>query len=221
MITKNDFVELDFTAIVKETNIVFDTSDLQIAKKNGLFQEGEEEKFKPIKLCIGQGMVIKGLDKALEGKEIGKEYEIDIPSKEAFGERNPNLIKIVSINSFREKGVEPTPGLVLALDNVLVRIAAVSGGRVIVDFNNPLSGKEVIYKIKIRKKIENNKEKISSLCNFFIGQEADIEIKENKTEVLLKDKISQAVEKELKKKIKELVGIEVEFKNIGGKNNFS
>jgi FKBP-type peptidyl-prolyl cis-trans isomerase 2 len=50
---------------------------------------------------------------------------------------------------FREKNVDPRPGMVFALDNSLAKILAVSGARVMTDFNNPLSGKHVKYKFNI------------------------------------------------------------------------
>lgn len=211
MISKNDFIELEFTASIKETGEVFDTTEKDVAKKHHLLNESNETSFKSLKISVGNGMVVKGLDKALEGKEVGRNYEITISPKEAFGERNPNLTKVMSLNSFRQKGVDPQAGMVLSLDNILVRISAVSGGRVIVDFNNPLSGKEVLYKFKILKKITDNSEKVSALVYFFLQHEVKMEMQENKAEIFISHEIIESLKKELKKKIKELVGIESEF----------
>lgn len=216
MLKKNDFVELDFIAKVKETNAVFDTTILEEAEKAGLLHEKEKDKgkFKPIKVCIGQGMLLQGLDKALEGKEIEKWHEIEILPKEAFGERDSKLVRILPLKAFREKGIEPVTGMTLGLDNILVRIAAVSSGRVITDFNNPLSGKNIIYKFRINKKIDDNKEKLEILAEFFLGKAEKVNIENGKGIVEFKIKIPEAIEKEFAKKAKDILNMDVEIKEI-------
>ena len=143
--SKGQFVEIDFTGFVKQTGEIFDTTVKENAKKANL----PSERLKPLVICVGEGMVLNSFDKSLEQKELGKEYSIDLKPKEAFGERDPKLVKIVPLNFFHKKGINPYPGLSLNMDGIIVRISAVSGGRVITDFNNPLSGKEITYKFKI------------------------------------------------------------------------
>jgi FKBP-type peptidyl-prolyl cis-trans isomerase 2 len=174
-IKKGEFVEIEFTGFSEEGK-VFDTNIEEVAKKNSMYNEEDKEKFKPLKICIGEGMLVKGFDKALEGKETEKEYKISLEPNEAFGIRNKDMIKTVSINSFKQQGFMPVAGMVVSLDNMLARIAAVSGGRVIIDFNNPLSGKKVNYEFKILKKINDDKEKIEMIINNSLGLPAEIEI---------------------------------------------
>ncbi len=213
MIKKNDFVELDFIASVKETNSVFDTTLPEEAEKAGLLQnEKDKEKFKPIKICVGRGMALQGLDKALENKEIGKWHEAELQPKEAYGERDAKLVKIMPIRIFKEKGIMPAAGMMLTLDNLLVRIAAVSSGRVITDFNNPLSGKVVIYKFKIGRKIDDAKEKLEILAGLFLGKPESVKIENNKGIVEFFIKVPEAIEKEFSKKAKEILGLEIEIR---------
>ena len=73
MIKKNDFVEVEFIAKTKDTGQVFDLTDEKIAKENKVYDLNY--KYKPIIVCIGQEDVIKGLDEALENKELNKEYD--------------------------------------------------------------------------------------------------------------------------------------------------
>jgi len=93
---KGDFVELKFTGYsngqVFDSNIEEDLKKMQVEKKP-----------EPTIVIIGQGMLVSGLDAALEGKEIGKEYEIRLGPKEAFGERNPGLLKTIPLKVFTEK----------------------------------------------------------------------------------------------------------------------
>src|SRR3989344_7065524 len=165
-IQKNDFIEIEFTG--KANNEIFDTTYKEEAKKIGI-----EADVKPIIVSIGNEMLLKGLDENLEGKEIEKQYSIKIAPEKAFGSRNPSLIKTIPMKVFREKNMNPVPGLTLQMDNYLAKVLSVSGGRVIVDFNNPLAGKEIQYDFKILRKVEDSKEKINALQDFFFRQRFD------------------------------------------------
>ncbi|MBI3333878.1 peptidylprolyl isomerase [Candidatus Pacearchaeota archaeon] len=154
---KNDFIALRFTGYANGE--LFDSNRDEDAKKLGSTEEPKEAI-----VVIGQGMVVRGLDKALEGKEIGKEYEVEIDIQEGFGERKRELVKTIPLKVFSEKNVHPRPGMMLALDDMLVKIIAVSGARVITDFNNPLAGKNLKYKFSISRVITDEQEKVKSLC---------------------------------------------------------
>lgn len=211
MLKKNDFVEIDFIARVKETNNIFDTTLPDEAEKAGLLQDKKEkERFKPIKICIGQAIILPGLDNALEGKEVGKWDEIELKPAEAFGERDLKLVKIIPIGVFRKKGIMPQAGMMLTLDGMLVRIAAVSSGRVIADFNNPLSGKAVIYKFKINKKFDDEKEKLEILTSLLLGKPEKVSIENGKGIVEFKINVPDTIKEEFSKKVKEILKIDVE-----------
>lgn len=221
MLKPNDFVELDFIARIKEAGQVFDTTLLEEAEKANLLGEEEtkekataEKKFKPFRLCIGQGMLVAGLDKALEGKETGNWYEIELQPRDAFGLRDPKLVKILSLRAFRERGINPAPGMVLNLDNMLAKIVTVSSGRVVVDFNNPLSGKAVIYKFKINRRIEDKNEKLEILMEFFLGKPEKINLQDKKAVIEFKIKFPEKIKEEFSKKVKEILSLDVEIKEV-------
>jgi len=202
-IKKNDFVEIEFTG--KSNNEIFDTTHPEEAKSIGL-----DVNVKPIIASVGNEMLLKGLDKALEGKEINKKYSVHILPEKAFGKRNASLIKTIPIKIFREKNMDPAPGMVFQLDQHLVRILSVSGGRVIVDFNNPLAGKEIDYDFKILRKVDDDKEKINAIQDFFFKQRFEFELKNKK--VIFKDGKIKPIIDVFKDKFKELSGLDIEFK---------
>ena len=196
-INKNDFIEIKYTGYAN--NEIFDSNieeDLKKLNPNS----------KPDKtiIAVGQEMVVKGLDDAFTGKEIGKEYTIKLSSKEAFGERKRDLIKTIPLKAFTEKKVSPYPGLVLTLDDLLVKIIAVSGARVITDFNNPLAGKEISYKFTIIRKVTEEKEKAEALFLVLFKFMPQYEIKEN---IIIKGpKALEILVKVYSEKFKELLG---------------
>jgi len=181
IIEKNDFIELEFTASVKGGGI-FDTNVKEDAEKTGM----NVNELKPLFISVGNGMVIRGLDKELEGKEIGKKYSVEIPDEEAFGKRNNELVKMSSLKPFSAQNIIPQKGMQVFLDGMLARILSVSGGRVLVDFNNPLAGKSVIYSFKIKRKVGDENEKINILQDFLFKRRFDFEKKEKEITFKLK-----------------------------------
>jgi len=156
-------------------------------------------------------MLLKGFDNALEGKEVGKQYSISLPPKEGFGQRIPSMIKIIPMRLFQQKGIMPYAGLSLNMDGVVVRISAVSGGRVIADFNHPLSGKDLIYDFKIIKILDEDREKLSSIVENFLREEPSKVIKSlegKKAAIKSANKLPKKFIEELSAKIKALTGID-------------
>jgi FKBP-type peptidyl-prolyl cis-trans isomerase 2 len=184
---KGEFIEIEFTGNVKDTGIVFDTNMKKDAEKAKL----DVKNIKPFILSIGKEMIVKGFDEDLQGKEIGKEYSLEIKPEKAFGKRNPSLVKMVSLRAFKEQDINPQRGMTLSLDGKIARVLSVSGGRVLIDFNNPLAGKDVVYKYKIKRKVRDKKEKINALQDFFFKKRFDFEIKDKKILFKLPEKDSQ------------------------------
>ncbi len=199
---KNEFVELEYTGYANEE--MFDSNT-----------EGDLKKLSPnakkreVIIIIGQGMVVPGLDSALEGKEIGKEYEITLSAKEGFGERHRELVKTIPLKIFREKNITPYPGMALNMDNMLARIITISGGRVITDFNNPLSGKVLRYKFRIVRKVSDEKIKVEVVLGLLFKFVPDFEIGEK---VIVKGpKILGQYIDLAKNKFRELIKMELVF----------
>jgi FKBP-type peptidyl-prolyl cis-trans isomerase 2 len=156
-------------------------------------------------------MVVPGFDKALEDKEIGKEYDIHISSKEGFGPRKRELLKTIPLHVFTKHKVNPYPGAVLYLDNSLVRVITVSGARVITDFNNPLAGKDLDYKFKIKRIILEEKEKINAFFKFYFKFIPDIIIEAKKITVRGKPEMEPIISI-FQKKFHEIFKKDLEFK---------
>ena len=202
-IQKNDFISFEFIARAKGGEI-FDTNILEEAKKLGL------EKVKPNIICIGQGMVVSGLDKSFEGKETGKDYEIELKPEEAFGARDSSLIKTYPLKAFLSRNINPQPGMMLALDNSIAKIISVSGGRVIIDLNNPMAGKNIIYKFNILNSLDSIEDKAAALRDYFYGSQAEFEVKENKI-IIKAPKEAEKFIMIYKDKFKEMLNLDLEF----------
>jgi len=112
-------------------------------------------------------MFLKGVENFLIGKDIGN-YNLNLEPEKAFGKRQQQFIQMISMKIFKEKKLNPFPGAIFNFDGKMAKVLSVSGGRVLVDFNNPLSGKSVNYKLKILRKIDDMNEKTRALIDFFL-----------------------------------------------------
>ena len=202
-ISKKDFIEIEYTGRIKDDNAAFDTTDKKVAKENNIDSERE---FGPLIVCVGENQVLKGLDQSLEGKEVGSEYSTVILPENAFGAKNPKLIQMIPTSKFIKQKIQPIPGLQLNIDGVLGTIKTVGGGRTLVDFNHPLAGKELSYKVKINRKVTNAGEQLTGYLQLLLGvKHLQIEMSENKAKVTLKMEIPKEVQGELNNKIASLI----------------
>jgi len=202
-ISKRDFVEVEYTGKTKEDNIVFDTTDEKTAKDNNIHAAKME--YGPVVVCIGENQILEGLDKELEGRETGKEYTIELTPEKAFGKKDVKLIRMIPASAFRKQSIDPQPGLEVNVDGVLGLVRRAGGGRCLVDFNHPLTGKDITYKIKINKIITDDKEKVKSYLKLVLGSKVEFELKEGVVEVKIEKEIPKEVKENISKKLIELV----------------
>jgi FKBP-type peptidyl-prolyl cis-trans isomerase 2 len=203
---KGDFIELEFLGRNLGNNEVFDTNMTEEAKKIDLKLSG-----KPLIICIGKSMVVPGFDESLESKEVGKKYTIKLSPEKGFGKRHSNLIRTMPLKIFAQQKVYPQPGMTFALDNNLVKVISVTGGRVMVDFNNPLAGKDLEYEFTIKRLVTDKRERVSAVQLFFFGHEFEFDIDEKTNKIIFKDLKLVPVLNAFKSKFKELLGMEVEI----------
>jgi len=205
---KHDFVELEFVARNLGNNEIFDTNIPAEAKKIGL-----EMNSKPFIISIGRGMVVKGFDEALEGKDTEKKYAVKFGPEKGFGKRDSKLVRLIPMKIFVEQKIHPQPGMTLALDNNLVKVVSVSGGRVMVDFNNPVAGKDIEYEFTIKKIVTDDKERVLAVQRFLFGHEFKFEIEEKagKKKIVFEDIKLTPILNAFKNKFKEILDMEVEI----------
>ncbi len=149
-ICEHDFVVLDYTGHLPNGH-VFDTTQETVARAFSL--PARQGGYAPARICVGERQLLPGLDSHLIGMKIGVKHTITLSPEEAFGKRDVKNVKIVPFNYFKEYKVQPYPGLQINVDGEVGTVKSVSGGRVIVNFNHPLAGQEVVYDVTVHSKI--------------------------------------------------------------------
>jgi FKBP-type peptidyl-prolyl cis-trans isomerase 2 len=197
---KNDFVEVEYTGRLEDKS-VFDTTDEKTAKEAGIAKEGT--KFTPVVICLGENHILKAIDDRIIGSEPGL-FNINLSAEQAFGKKNVKLLKLIPMKVFIKQKVAPFPGLEVNIDNMYGIVRTVSGGRVIVDFNHPLSGRNVLYEIKVNKLVENPLEKARAIFKNELNI-TDTKLEYTEGKLLIEEKIPKDVLEAIRKRILELI----------------
>jgi len=215
-LNKKDFIEIEFTARVKDGEF-FDSNIPEDLKKVANNSEINPSQAKPFTFCLGEGMFLKGVEDFLieKSSKDSENYEIELSPEKAFGNRDSKLVKIIPIKIFHQQKINPVSGAIFNFDGRAAKILSVSGGRVITDFNHPLAGKNVVYDIKILRKIEDLNEKVKSFIEFLFRQNLKFEINKKDKKIILEANSEIAKFAEMfKEKFKEIFNLNLEIKEI-------
>ncbi|MCP1646796.1 MULTISPECIES: FKBP-type peptidyl-prolyl cis-trans isomerase [Pseudomonas aeruginosa group] len=107
----------------------------------------------PLVYLHGAHNIIGGLEKALEGKQVGDELDVTVEPADAYGEYSAELVATLTREMFEgvdelEVGMQfhasaPDGGM------QIVTIRDIEGDDVIVDGNHPLAGQRLNFKVKV------------------------------------------------------------------------
>ena len=112
----------------------------------------------PLTYVVGNRNIIRGLEAQLNGMHLNEEKIANVAAKDAYGEVDPKAFKEFPLTSL-PKGMEPKVGVVLQAtapdgSRFPATISKLDGDKVELNFNHPLAGKDLTFKVKILK-IEN------------------------------------------------------------------
>ena len=110
------------------------------------------EDSEPLVYIHGNGNLIPGLEKELEGKKVGDKLACVVASAEAYGEYDENLIFTVQKSSFAdpEKIEEGMQFEAHGEDGArVVTVVTVKGDEVTVDANHPLAGEDLHFDVRV------------------------------------------------------------------------
>jgi len=160
-------------------------------------------------------MFLPGIEEFLIGKpDSPAKYKIELPPEKAFGTRDTKLIQLVPLKVFYENKLNPVPGTIFNFDGRLAKVLSVSGGRVRVDFNHPVAGKQVVYDLNIKRKLTDLNEKIKHFLDFLFRKDFKFEV-QNKILILEVEKPLAKFAELFKDKFKEIFDLELEVKEVG------
>ena len=109
--------------------------------------EGRE----PLSFTVGAGQVIPGFEAAVLGLELSESATVTIAPEDAYGPHMDELAQTVKLEDFAS---EPYVGGVVTVvseegDELPGRIVSIEGDDVLLDFNHPLAGEELTFRIQL------------------------------------------------------------------------
>jgi FKBP-type peptidyl-prolyl cis-trans isomerase 2 len=109
----------------------------------------------PLSYVVGSHQIIPGLESQLIGMHVNDEKNVNVAAKDAYGEVDPKAFKEFRVSALPQ-GLEPKVGMVLQAtapdgSKFPAEVSAVKGDKVVLNFNHPLAGKDLTFKVKILK----------------------------------------------------------------------
>ena len=182
-----EFIEIQYTGKIALTDEVFDDT-----KENHAV------------IILGQKMAPVGVEKQLETMDVGEERSFSVMPNDGFGKRFPQLVKVIPMKDFIKQRINPVPGIFVTIDGKQAKVQSVSAGRVRVDFNHPLAGRELLYMMKVVRKLSEPAEMAQKYIDHF-GFPVKCSFANGKLTVKLTEPMKNLFEKMFSAKLKNLI----------------
>jgi len=135
-IQENDTIVLAYTGLLDNGEVFID------------MQDGAT-------IALGQSDLPPTVENALIGMAIGEIRTVRVPPEEGYGARQKELLQTIRRENL-PPSIIPKPGMILGLnvvkDGVNIQVPAtvmeVSGDTVLIDYNHPLAGHQLVYKLR-------------------------------------------------------------------------
>lgn len=136
IVTNTDTVRVHYTGTLNDGTI-FDSSRQR----------------EPLEFTMGQGQLIPGFEKAVEGMQVGDSATVTIPADEAYGDVREDMVVEVARTQF-PPDIEPEVGMQLQVQQpngmpMGVTVREVSELTVTLDANHPLAGQTLTFDIEL------------------------------------------------------------------------
>lgn len=158
---KGSLVSVNYTAKVKDTDEVIETTIEDDAKKFNIYDPTRT--YEPRLISVGDGWVLRGLDEALTNANVGESMTVDVPPEKGFGERDPDKVRMIPLRKLGERAEEVKVGDAIEIDDKVGIVRFIGSGRVQIDYNHRLAGKTITYALQVLKRLEQDNEKIVAL----------------------------------------------------------
>lgn len=125
-----------------------------VSLENGTVIDSTFDRPEPVSLTIGDGNLLEGFEKVLMNLQAGDTRTAHLSPSEAFGEWNADNVQTFSKSQFALTESDPQVGMMMEFEdkgkNTLAGvISEVTDDEVKVDFNHPLAGQNVLFKVEI------------------------------------------------------------------------
>ncbi len=160
---KGSLILIDYSAKVKDSDEIFDTTIEEQAKKFSIHEPNV--KYAPKLVSIGEMSypVLKRLEEALTNTNTGDKLTVEVTPDKGFGERDSGKVRMIPLRKLGEDAEKVSVGDSIEIDNKRGIIRFIGSGRVQVDFNHRYAGKTIIYDVNVLKSLDSDSDKIDGI----------------------------------------------------------
>lgn len=107
----------------------------------------------PLEFQVGSGQIIPGLERGVEGMNVGDKDTVTIAADEAYGQRDEAQVQSLPRSSIPE-GIELAVGTRLQASTqdgrqIALTVVDLNDEEVTVDANHPLAGHDLIFDVEV------------------------------------------------------------------------
>ena len=178
--SKGSLIQVDYTAKVKDTGEVFETTIEADAKKHSIHDP--DIKYQPKLVSVGESWVLKGLDDALANTNVGEKKTVEVTPDKGFGERDKGKVRMIPIRKLGDDAEKYSVGDPWENDKgekAIIRF--IGSGRAQVDYNHRFAGKTILYDVNVVKALDTDEDKVFGILKRHIPVE-DSKIKFKKSD---------------------------------------
>lgn len=126
----------------------------EVSLPNGTVIDSTFGRDAPVCLTVGDESLLAGFEQVLINLKAGDIRTAHLPPEQAFGVHNPDNIQTFSRAQFVLSEPNPTVGMMMEFSDkgknaVIGVISQINEDSVQVDFNHPLAGQDVLFKVQI------------------------------------------------------------------------
>jgi len=160
---KGSLILVNYTAKVKDSEEVFDTTIEEDAKKYSIHESNV--KYQPKLVSIGEVSypVLKGLDEALAKTSVGDKLTVEVTPDKGFGERDSGKVRMIPLRKLGEDAEKVSVGDTIEVDNKRGTIRFIGSGRVQIDYNHRYAGKTILFDVNVIKSLDSPNDKIDGI----------------------------------------------------------
>jgi peptidylprolyl isomerase len=160
---KGSLILVDYTAKVKDSEDVFDTTIEEDAKKYSIHESNV--KYQPKLVSIGEVSypVLKGLDEALAKTSVGDKLTVEVTPDKGFGERDSGKVRMIPLRKLGEDAEKVSVGDSIEVDNKRGTIRFIGSGRVQIDYNHRYAGKTILFDVNVIKSLDSPNDKVDGI----------------------------------------------------------
>jgi len=192
---KGSLILIDYTAKVKDSEEIFDTTIEEDAKKHSIHESNI--KYQPKLVSIGEVSypVLKGLDEALAKTVVGDKLTVEVTPDKGFGERDSGKVRMIPIRKLGEDAEKVSVGDTIEVDNKRGIIRFIGSGRVQIDYNHRYAGKTILYDVNVVKSLDSPHDKVDGILKNRLPLEDSkitFELKDKEVNITIPEEILRA-----------------------------